>query len=197
LSLPKLLLPENIKYEEFKLIEMLSNDSEYAFQLIYDTHRNRIYNTAIRFLKSPILAQDVVQDVFLKLWIKRGSIRTDQPIEAWLYVVARNNIFNRLKRLGYEWNTPDIPAETTNASVNENSFIKCEEFELKEYLTQAINTLPEQQRKAFQLSRFEGLSYNQIADKLKISPLTVKTHIARATAHLKLFLAKKGINPPF
>jgi RNA polymerase sigma-19 factor, ECF subfamily len=191
------LLPENIKYEEFKLIEMLSNGSEYAFQLIYDTHRNRIYNTAVRFLKSPIIAQDVVQDVFLKLWIKRRSIRSDQPIEAWLYVVARNNIFNRLKRLGHEWNMPEITTETTNTAVSDNSFAKVEAFELKEYLTQAIDALPEQQRKAFQLSRFEGLSYIQIAGKLCISPLTVKTHIARATTHLKDFLIKKGITPPF
>lgn len=55
-------------FEESRLISLLQEGSEYDFQLIYDKYRNRIYQTAINFLKSPIIAQDVVQDVFMKLW---------------------------------------------------------------------------------------------------------------------------------
>ena len=102
------------KYEESKLILLLADDSEYAFQLIFDRHRNRIYKTAIRFLKSPILAQEVVQDVFLKLWFSRKNMNATQPIEAWLHTVAKNNIINRLKKISNEWKAmTELPLITT------------------------------------------------------------------------------------
>ena len=90
-------------YEEAKLISLLSNDSEYAFQLMYDRYRNRIYQTAIRYLKSPMLAQETVQDVFLKLWLERKNLKPGTSIEAWLYTVAKNNLVNKLKRIAIEW----------------------------------------------------------------------------------------------
>jgi RNA polymerase sigma-70 factor (ECF subfamily) len=176
---------------------MLAEDSEYAFQLLFDTHRNRIYQTALRFLKSPVLAQDVVQDVFLKLWIKRKTLNPDQGAEAWLCVVARNNIFNRLKRLGYEWQAARSIRDVSGSLPPDSDFLHPEEFELKKQLAEAIHSLPTQQRTAFQLSRFEGLSYIEIGDKLHISPLTVKTHIARAISHIKKRLENKGLFPPF
>jgi DNA-directed RNA polymerase specialized sigma24 family protein len=76
--------PTEQSYEEARLIALLADDSEYAFQLLFDRHRNRIYHTAIRYLKSPVLAQEVVQDVFLKLWFERRNIRQGLPLEAWL-----------------------------------------------------------------------------------------------------------------
>ena len=88
---------DQINFEESRLISLLQEGSEYAFQLIYDKYRNRIYQTAINFLKSPIIAQDVVQDVFMKLWFERNKIDASKPVEAWLYTVAKNNILNNIK----------------------------------------------------------------------------------------------------
>ena len=84
-----------LNFEASRLISLLNEDSEYAFQLIYDKHRNRIYQTALKYLKSPIIAQDVVQDVFMKLWYERHNIEASKPVEAWLYSVAKNNILNK------------------------------------------------------------------------------------------------------
>ena len=180
------------KYEESKLILLLADDSEYAFQLLYDRHRNRIYKTAIRFLKSPILAQEVVQDVFMKLWFSRKNMNASQPIEAWLHTVAKNNIINRLKKLSNEWKAlTELPIITTYSNNTTENTVQ--EAEYISILNQAISTLPEQQKKAFQLSRTENMTYIQIGEHLGLSPLTVKTHISRALTHIKLTLAKKGI----
>ena len=180
------------KYEESKLIKLLVEDSEYAFQLIYDRHRNRIYKTAIRFLKSPILAQEVVQDVFMKLWFSRKNLNATQPIEAWLHTVAKNNIINRLKKLSNEWKAlTELPFITTySINTTENSVQEAEYISILNY---AIASLPEQQKKAFQLSRNENMTYIQIGEQLGLSPLTVKTHISRALSHIKRVLAEKGI----
>ncbi len=180
------------KYEESKLVLLLADDSEYAFQLLYDRHRNRIYKTAIRFLKSPILAQDVVQDVFMKLWFSRKNMNASQPIEAWLHTVAKNNIINRLKKLSNEWKAlTELPFITTiSNNATENSV---QEAEYISILNHAISTLPEQQKKSFQMSRHENMTYIQIGEQLGLSPLTVKTHISRALLHIKSVLAEKGI----
>ena len=180
------------KYEESKLVSLLAEDSEYAFQLIYDRHRNRIYKTATRFLKSPILAQEVVQDVFMKLWLSRKTLKPNQPIEAWLHTVSKNNIINRLKKVSNEWKVMnELPYITANKSnTTENSV---QDAEYAAILQTAINTLPEQQKKAYLLSRNENLTYIQIGEKLELSPLTVKTHISRALLHIKQALAEKGI----
>ena len=180
------------KYEESKLVLLLADDSEYAFQLLYDRHRNRIYKTAIRFLKSPILAQDVVQDVFMKLWFSRKNMNASQPIEAWLHTVAKNNIINRLKKLTNEWKAlTELPFITTiSNNATENSV---QEAEYISILNHAISTLPEQQKKSFQMSRHENMTYIQIGEQLGLSPLTVKTHISRALLHIKSVLAEKGI----
>ncbi|MBS1654584.1 MAG: RNA polymerase sigma-70 factor, partial [Bacteroidetes bacterium] len=166
-------------YEEYKLLSLLAEDSEYAFQLIYDRHRNRIYQTAIRYLKSPYLGQEVVQDVFLKLWFERKNLKTDKPVEAWLYTVAKNNILNRLKKIANEWKALDHLAHfTSNSTVP--AFEKAESAEYSQLLNKAVSDLPDQQKKVFNLARKEKLTYIQIAEQLNISPLTVKTHMTRA-----------------
>jgi len=185
-------LLDQSKYEESKLVSLLAEDSEYAFQLLYDRHRNRIYKTATRFLKSPILAQEVVQDVFLKLWFSRKSLKADQPIEAWLHTVAKNNIINRLKKISNEWKAmnelPFVRDHKMNTTEN-----TVQDLEYAVILNNAINNLPEQQRKVYILSRTENLTYIQIGEKLNLSPLTVKTHISRALVHIRKEFAAKGV----
>ena len=175
-------------YEESHLISLLAEDSEYAFQLMYDRHRNRIYHVAIRYLKSPVLAQEVVQDVFLKLWIERKNIKTNQPLEAWLYTVAKNNLINRIKKIANEWKALTNLKNLSNEFVNPPSD-KVEESQYNEFLKKAIETLPLQQQTVFYLARNEHLTYIQIGEKMGISPLTVKKHMSRALLHIKAHFA--------
>jgi RNA polymerase sigma-70 factor (ECF subfamily) len=179
-------------YEESKLIILLKEDSEYAFQLIFDKHRNRIYKTAIKFLKSPVIAQDVVQDVFLKLWFERKNIDVSKPLEAWLYTVAKNNILNKLRKIANDWKVVDVITPIFNLSEN-NSDHKLKEGELHNSLKMAISKLPEQQKTVFLLSRAKKLTYEQIGKQLNISPLTVKTHLSRALLAIKKHFESSGI----
>jgi RNA polymerase sigma-70 factor (family 1) len=183
---------DQLLYEEANLISLLAEDSEYAFQLLFDRYRNRIYQTAIRYLKSPVLAQEVVQDVFLKLWFERKSIRTDLSLEAWLFTIARNNLLNRIRKLANEWKALKNLAYIGEKSLD-NTANKLQESQYNQLLQQALLTLSDQQRKIFLLSRTEQLTYNQIGEKLGISPLTVKTHIARALEAIKSYFSLHGI----
>lgn len=179
-------------YEEGKLISLLHEDSEYAFQLIYDKHRNRIYKTAIKFLKSPIIAQDVVQDVFLKLWFERASIDASKPLEAWLYTVAKNNILNKLRKIANDWKAIDSYSSQIvhKENASENKII---EDEYKKSLDLALSSLSDHQKTVFILSRYEKLTYHEIGLKMGISPLTVKTHLSRALFAIRKQFESSGI----
>lgn len=178
-------------YEEAKLVALLADDSEYAFQLLFDRHRNRIYQTAILYLKSPVLAQEVVQDIFLKLWFERRNLRKDLPLEAWLFSIAKNNLLNRLKKVANEWKALNNLRLTSSQSINSTED-KVQESQYNQLLQEAIRSLAEQQRKVFLLARTEHLTYIQIGEKLGISPLTVKTHMSRALENIKAFFASHG-----
>ena len=179
-------------YEEHKLIMLLKEDSEYAFQLIFDKHRNRIYNTAIKFLKSPLFAQDVVQDVFLKLWFERKSLNSSKPIEAWLYTVAKHNILNRLRKIATEWKAVEH-FKNEKFKIENNTDYKLLDGEYQQKLKKAIDQLPEQQKAVFIFSRHHKLTNDQIGHKLGISPLTVKTHLSRALFSIKNHLTSEGV----
>jgi RNA polymerase sigma-70 factor (family 1) len=181
------------KYEDQKLISLLKEDSEYAFQLIYDQHRNHIYVTAIRFLKSPLIAQDVVQEVFLKLWFERKNIDPSKSLSAWLYTVAKNNILNQLKKVAHEWNYLDKQTYLMSNSIN-NTENKTIENEYNNHLQRAILALPEQQRNVFKLAREQYFTYIQIGEQLGISPLTVKTHLSRSIVSIKKYFELQGIS---
>lgn len=178
-------------YEEARLISLLADDSEYAFQLLFDRYRNRIYQTAVRYLKSPVLAQEVVQDVFLKLWFERKNIRKDIPVEAWLFTIAKNNLINRLKKLASEWKALknlDVPAN----QASDNPENKVQESQYDQLLQEALQTLSDQQQAVFLLSRNEHLTYAQIGEKMDISPLTVKTHMSRALDTIRAYFMSRG-----
>ena len=185
------MLNDQHTYEEAKLISLLSIDSEYAFQLMYDRYRNRIYQTAIRYLKSPVLAQETVQDVFLKLWLERRNLKPGTSIEAWLYTVAKNNLVNKLKRIAIEWKALH-QIQLNSPKFNNTTSDKLEDSQYHQLLHNALQQLSPQQQMVFQLARNEYLTYIEIGERMGISPLTVKTHMARALNHIKGYLAKNG-----
>lgn len=180
------------KYQELKLIALLKQGSEYAFQLIYDHYRNRIYKLAVLYLKSPVLAQEAVQDIFLKLWFFRKDLHTNASIEPWLLKVSKNYLLNQLKSIAHQWiQIDDVKALEGMAENDVEDALEMREY--KAHLNTAINNLSVKQKEVFLMARETGLTYKQIAEKLNTSPLTVKTHMARALSSIKSYLRKNNL----
>jgi RNA polymerase sigma factor (sigma-70 family) len=189
---------KSVTYDENKLLLLLSEDSSYAFQIIYDKHKNNIYQIALRTLKSPLLAQEVVQDVFLKLWFERKNAASFHSLENWLFIVAKNHMLNQLKKIAKEWqhfNTYTAETENQFELPNEDSEID------KLYYTQlhdkALDSLTQHQKNVYVLVRLKNLSYIQTANLLKISPLTVKKHMNRALLGIRKFIKNSGFKSFF
>jgi RNA polymerase sigma-70 factor (ECF subfamily) len=178
-------------FPEQTILYWLSQDSQPAFAQVFETYRNRIYQTALFYLKSPAMAEEVVQDTFMKLWFQRHHLQQVQCLEAWLYTVARNLTIDYLKKIAREKKLgeklaalPPMGNGATDALVQEH--------ELSNLFQSALQQLSAQQRQVYQLARNEGLHYDEIGKQLNISPLTVKTHMARALATIRAVLRQHG-----
>lgn len=183
----KLNLPTNQLYDEKQLLSRVANGDEEAFTLIFKKYQQKIYALAYHLTESFVYAEEIVQDVFLKIWLRQAQLPAIDNFEAYLFIVARNHIYSYLKGIAKREivNTEldiNIPKEETTP---ENLFF------YKEYdrlLEEAVRKLPGQQYEVYCLSKIEGYSRDEVAEKLKISPGTVKVHLARAMRSIRGFL---------
>ncbi len=181
-------------YDEKRLLLLISQDSNYAFQFIYDLHKDNIYRVAIMILNSPILAEEVVQDVFLKLWFERKNLTELQSLENWLFIVARNHCLKQFRKIAAEWKRIDdyrVVEDSLFEEHPENGIDKNIYHNLHE---NAISTLTEHQKKVYELVKLRNLSHQEVASKLKISPLTVNKHLVRALKQIRKYIKESGFN---
>lgn len=161
------------------MLHQLASGDEIAFRQLYDNYWQNIYQVAFMFTKSVDLAEDMVQDVFMKLWIKREELVKVENLRSYLFIIARNHIFNELRK-----RTTDV--SFTNhlheyfCETKETPEQKLLQRESEQIMDRIIEHLPQRQRIIYQLSREEGLSRNEIAGRLGIAPNTVRNHLARA-----------------
>lgn len=157
------------------------------FQQYYKEHYKSFFLVACKYLREAGLAQEVVNDVFVKLWEDGDKISIESSLSSYIYraVINRSiNILNKQKkdRL-HEIELSKRPEEHAELR-------HMEENELKVRLYKAIDALPEQCRKVFMMSRFEEMKQKEIADRLGISIKTVKNHITRALKQLAMAIGK-------
>lgn len=165
-------------YNEYDLLRQLGTGSEYAFTRLFNKYRGTIYGVALKFLRSPVLAEEIVQDVFLKVWHKREEIALVKRLDAYLFIMARNIIFDRMKKISYEA-ADEISNLKEQSSADDTEYL-VRQHQCQELLQQAINMLPVQQRQVYRFAKLEGLSHEIIAEKMQLSRHTVKKHMAMA-----------------
>lgn len=175
-------------YDEQRVLQLLSQGSEYAFTQLFDHYRGTVYTTAVKFLKSPVLAEEIVQDVFLKVWLKRDKMSAIQNFEGYLFLMTRNCIFDSLKKISHQAIMEKGMAKFTRTSNDTDHLVQDRHYQ--QILHEAIEQLPPQQKEVYRLSKIEGLSRDEIAAQMKISPLTVKTHMGKALQSIREHLKK-------
>lgn len=175
-----------------ELFTRLAKDDEHAFREIFHFYTPRLHPFILRIVKSEAVAEEMVQEVFMKLWINRSAMATKENPSAWLFTVAANQSLTFLRRLSVERRfinavKNDFSADT-NSPIEETVISR----ESERLLQDAVNNLPARQKLVYSLSRNEGLSHEKISDQLGISPNTVKNHIISATRNIRQFLQKTG-----
>lgn len=164
-------------------IKMLQQGSKEAFTTLYKEYWRQVYNFGRLYLTSQDAAEEVVQDVFIKVWESRDLINEGENFKGLLFIITRNLIFNRHRKHLNE----DLYKMTVLASM-ENSYDIEQEIEannLSEYIDLLINELPPRRQEIFNLSRKENKSYKEIAKLLNISEKTVENQISEALKYLR------------
>ena len=164
---------------ERELLIQLKQGDDNAFEEIYHLHSNRLYSNLLKLVKSEELAMDLLQDLYIKLWNNRASIDVDKSIGAYLFSIAKNLAIDFFRRAARESNLQNhlitVGTELYN-HVDDVLFHK----ETSAILSKAIQALPPQQQKIFNLCKMEGRSYDEAASILGISSATVGNQLVRA-----------------
>lgn len=177
-----------------KVSHQILLNQDKGFKSVFDS----FYPGLLRFVKEYVKdnqdAEDIMQNVFLILWEKRDSLKPDTNLNAYLFTLAKSQCLNYLKHL----KVVDKYANVRQSEYQENylNYYAIDKFEpeqidiesLELMVEKAINDLPEQCRKVFELSRYEGLKYKEIAQRMGISVKTVESHMSNALKTLRVVL---------
>ncbi|WP_423148326.1 RNA polymerase sigma-70 factor [Rubrolithibacter danxiaensis] len=159
-----------------------------AFEQLFKTHFKALHSYAAVMLRDDDLAEEIVQNMFLKLWEKREQLNVQTSVKAYLYKCVHNDSLNYLKHQKIKAKYQDYATYSMNGNTEQASK-NLELSELESRLGEALNELPQQCRTIFQMSRFEELKYKEIAERLDLSVKTVENQMGKALKILRLKLA--------
>ncbi len=180
--------PHALPASDAELVRRIRAGDERALEVVFRAHYAGMASFVQRFVRSSDLAEELVQDVFLKLWAKREQLAEIETFRTYLFRAARNTALNYLRRVKLErkWREEqgvDDDPPTSFAADEETA-----EQEVAVAVQVAINRLPPRCREIFLLSRDGGLTYAEIARSLEISVKTVETQMGRALKSLRASL---------
>jgi RNA polymerase sigma-70 factor (ECF subfamily) len=174
--------------EDVVLIRRLQKRDEAAFETVFKTHYKGLHAYACSLLENSAVAEEVVQNIFYKLWERGETLSISGNIAAYLYSAVNNESLNQIKHLKVRaQHELFVKRQTREKTDTAAKHIQVKELEGK--LRSALNDLPEQCRTIFQLSRFEELRYREIADTLGISIKTVENQMGKALKIMRIKLA--------
>lgn len=169
-------------YEE-ELLSKVSTGDQTAFRALFTQYHQQLGNYIFQITDSAELAEEIVQDVFMKVWTNRASLQKVQNFKAYLFVVSKNHALNCLRKIVRE---RLLKTEWENNLSNIPEYDDSEEY--YKLLDQAIDQLPPQQRKVYLLSRHKRMKYLEIADEMNISAETVKKYLKLANATITSYM---------
>lgn len=168
--------------EDYFLLHKLKEGDMSAFEVLYIRYAPNIKSFVSAILKNSADADDIVHEIFLKVWENRDSIANVQSFKSYLYSMTRNAVYNKIKRDKVHERFVGFASQNSEAYDSETSI---QTKDLLANINKEIEKLPEKQREIYEMSREEEFTYNEISDKLNISPKTVQYHIGQALAKLK------------
>ncbi|MGV3557246.1 RNA polymerase sigma factor [Larkinella arboricola] len=173
-------------HQEHEVLGRIAQGDEKAFAALFDHYHQRLGIHIYRITKSTELAEEIVHDVFLKIWLNRELLSEIENFQAYLFVLSKNAALNGLKKLANE------QARTTELDADQLQIAETIEDDYRYLLIdEAIDRLPFQQRQVYLLSRHERLSYAEIAERMSLSRETVKKYLQLSTESISSYIRKR------
>jgi RNA polymerase sigma-70 factor (ECF subfamily) len=174
------------QYEKTQLLPRIAAGDEQAFKSLFDLYKGRVMVYALRLSKNRYVAEEIVQETFLKLWTNRAQLPEVQNMGTYIFVMVKNRTLGHLRKIANEsrlfnevWHTISEQQEMSGLLDAKDSM---------RLIAEAVRQLSAQKQKIFYMSRSEGLNHRQIAEKCSLSESTVKNHLVETLRHIRLFL---------
>ncbi|GAB3234239.1 RNA polymerase sigma-70 factor [Algoriphagus aestuariicola] len=179
-------MSEKVLYEK-RLLERIKNDSDAAFEEIYNRYWKQLFNFGMRKLNQREIVEGIVQEVFIDLWVRRKSISIYESLSSYLHSSVNFRIINQYKSRSIREKYLDtLKAQSPDTSISIEELIQFKDLKLN--IKGIIKKFPIQRQKAYKLRFNKGLSYSEIADVMEISVSTVEKHLIRAIKDLRVSL---------
>ncbi|WP_300598910.1 sigma-70 family RNA polymerase sigma factor [Niabella sp.] len=174
-----------------ELLKLVAAGDEKSFRVLFENYKRRFYAVALKMTVSEVIAEEMVQDIFIKIWQKRAELTQIENLDAYFFTTLYRQVYKHYKKLALDRKLLKLIAESPSFhNITEETLLLRESERL---INEAVTKLPQQQQKVFTLSRQDGFSREQIAEKLHISPNTVRNHLADATKFIRAYLDKAAL----
>ncbi len=161
------------------------------FDDIFRTYKDRIYRYVVVIVKSGEVAEELTQEILIKIWLCRDLLNHVDNLDAYIYTIARNKALNHLRKAAHYMRLlNELKGFMQPEQNNIDDRIIASDYDT--LVAQALNTLSPQRRKVYELSRVEGLNHEEIASRLNLSKNTVKNHMVEALKQIRAHLQRNG-----
>ncbi|MBN2166178.1 MAG: RNA polymerase sigma-70 factor [Marinilabiliaceae bacterium] len=174
-----------------ELLLRIQQDDKLAFFYLYNSYYKRLFGFILKFIKQELDTEEIVQEVFIKIWEERKNINTDSSFEGYLFTIAYNKTISLLRKRVSEQKYLRYLKSIQSPGIATDLMDEIYFSDLKEKVKDLIDELTPQQKIIYKLSREEGLPHKEIAERLNISENTVKKHITNILNHFRNKLEKK------
>jgi RNA polymerase sigma-70 factor (ECF subfamily) len=189
-------VPVDSLHNDKELFRLIALGDEPAFEQLFHTYTPQLQPVILKIVKSEIAAKDIIQEVFLHLWLDRQKLPQVHEPRNWMFKIAYNRSYRYIKRLLLAQKANERIIRQQEAVSLHNTEESLAFAETSRVIQQAIHELPTQSRKIYLLSRDKGLKTTEIAAALDISPQSVKNSLYRSGQSIKDYLARQGIVVP-
>ena len=177
---PQMKTKEEINIDELSMISSLKKGDKTAFDYFFQTYYYYLYVNSLKLLHNKEEAEEVVQNVYVKLWEKRKELNINKSVINYLLRSIHNESLNKIKHQKIHQMAVFNLTKKTREEECENIIFNCEICELQEIIQKTLNTLPNKCKKVFIMSRYHQLKTKEIAEHFEISTKTVENHMAKA-----------------
>ena len=179
-------LTNDVLHDEKYLLSLVARGDGAAFSRLFAFYRDRVYSVAYRFTHSHYVSEEIVQDVFMKIWSKRKELPEISNFAAYLFIVTRNDVFRVLKKMARESRVLRLD-EAPQMQLHNEPSDRLAEREFDSLLHAAVEQLPQQQKTVYKYVREQGMKREEVAQLLRLHPETVKFHLSQAMKKIRSF----------
>lgn len=175
--------------EERELLQQIARGDESAYTLVFNHYSKQVFDVAMLYLKDPAPAREVVQEVFLKVWLKREGMSAIEDLANYLYILTRNHIYDSFKKQAIRIKAHDYLYLHQSSTVD-NAAHRLEERQYDHLLNKAVSSLPPARQQVY-IARKQGLSNEEISHRMNISIHTVKKQMQLAVQSVRNFVKQR------